>query len=58
MFNRLFDLNGDGKLDATDSALEYMNFRAVTGADDDAEDTEDDFFGDDSDDDQLKTCDS
>jgi hypothetical protein len=51
MFNRLFDLNGDGKLDATESALEYMNFRAVTGVDDDTEDPEDDFFGDDSDDD-------
>mgnify|MGYP003308908359 FL=1 len=51
MFNRLFDLNGDGKMDAAERALEYMNFRAVTGADDDAEDTEDDFFGDDSDDD-------
>ena len=48
MFNRLFDLNGDGKMDAAERALEYMNFRAVTGADDDVED---DFFDDNSDDD-------
>ena len=58
MFNRLFDLNGDGKMDATERALEYMTFRAVTGADEDDEDMEDDFFEDDSDDDQLKTRDS
>ena len=51
MFNRLFDLNGDGKLDAAEQALEYMSFRAVTGADDDSEDTEDNIFTDDSDDD-------
>lgn len=33
MFNRLFDFNKDGKLDAVERALEYMNFRAVTGED-------------------------
>lgn len=37
MFNRLFDLNGDGKLDATESALEYMNFRAIMGEEDSEE---------------------
>lgn len=31
MFNKLFDFNCDGKLDAAERALEYMNFRAVTG---------------------------
>ena len=51
MFNRLFDLNGDGKLDAAERALEYMNFRAVTGAEEDEDDMEVDFFEDDSDDD-------
>ena len=34
MFNKMFDLNRDGKLDATERALEYMNFRAVIGEDD------------------------
>lgn len=29
----MFDLNRDGKLDAAERALEYMNFRAVTGED-------------------------
>ena len=51
MFNRLFDLNGDGKMDATERALEYMTFRAVTGAEEDEDDMEDDFFEDDPDDD-------
>ena len=31
MYNRMFDLNQDGKLDASERALEYINFRAVTG---------------------------
>lgn len=49
MFNKLFDFNRDGKLDAAERALEYMNFRAVTGEDDgfgfeeDNDDEEDDF---------------
>lgn len=30
MFNNMFDLNRNGKLDAAERALEYMNFRAVT----------------------------
>lgn len=33
MFNKMFDLNHDGKLDAAERALEYMNFCAVTGED-------------------------
>ena len=53
MFNKMFDLNRDGKLDAAERALEYMNFRAVTGEDEsdndefnfeeDSNDGEDDF---------------
>ena len=33
MFNRLFDFNKDGKLDAAERALEYVNFRTVIGED-------------------------
>lgn len=33
MYNKLFDLNGDGQMDASERALEYMTFRAVTGLD-------------------------
>ena len=33
MYNKQFDLNGDGKMDASERALEYMTFRAVTGED-------------------------
>lgn len=40
MFNRLFDLNGDGKMDAAESALEHMNFRAIMG-EDESEETDD-----------------
>lgn len=53
MFNKMFDLNHDGKLDAAERALEYMNFRAVTSEDEpdndefdfeeDNDDGEDDF---------------
>ena len=53
MFNKMFDLNRDGKLDAAERALEYMNLRAVTGEDEsdndefnfeeDSNDGEDDF---------------
>lgn len=38
MFNKLFDFNHDGKLDAAERALEYMNFRAVTGENADSDD--------------------
>lgn len=31
MFNELFNLDRDGKLDAAERTLEYMNFCAVTG---------------------------
>ena len=41
MFNKLFDFNRDGKMDAAERALEYMNFRAVTGEDE----SDDDGFG-------------
>lgn len=34
MFNKMFDFNRDGELDAVERALEYMNFRAITGEDD------------------------
>ena len=37
MFTRLFDLNGDGKMDAAESALEYMKFRAIMGEDESEE---------------------
>lgn len=53
MFNKLFDLNRDGKLDAAERALEYMNLRTVTsegesdddgfGYEEDNDDEEDDF---------------
>ena len=42
MFNRLFDLNGDGKLDAAERALEYMNFRAIMGEEDSDESNDQD----------------
>ena len=38
MFNKLFDLNRDGKLNTAERALEYMNFRAVISEDDDSGD--------------------
>lgn len=38
MFNKLFDFNHDGELDAAERALEYMNFRAVAGEDDSDDD--------------------
>ena len=41
MFNKLFDLNRDGKLDAAERALEYMNFRTITGEGE----SDDDGFG-------------
>ena len=31
MNNKLFDLNGDGKMEAIESALGYMMFCVVTG---------------------------
>lgn len=37
MYNKLFDFDGDGKLDPGEQALEYMTFRAVTGADEEEE---------------------
>lgn len=40
MYNRMFDLNQDGKLDAAERALEYMNFRAVVGEDDKPDDND------------------
>ena len=43
MFNRLFDLNCYSDLAATESALEYMNFRAIMGEEDsDESDDQDD----------------
>ena len=50
MYNRMFDLDQDGKLDAAEMALEYMNFRAVTGeydSDDDDQNYEDGDFDED-----------
>lgn len=50
MFNNIFDFNRDGKLDAAERALEYMNFRAVTGeneSDNDEFDFEEDYDGED-----------
>ena len=51
MFNKLFDLNRDGKLDTAERALEYMNFRAIIGEKDDSDDIdqnyEDGDFGED-----------
>ena len=47
MFNKLFDFNRAGKLDAAERALEYMNIRAVTGedeSDNDGLDFEDDNY--------------
>ena len=53
MFNKVFDFNRDGKLDAAERALEYMNFRTGVGGDEpdndefnfeeDSDDGEDDF---------------
>jgi hypothetical protein len=47
MFNKLFDFNGDGKLDAGEKALEFMTImNIIEGSDDDdeisANDKEDD----------------
>lgn len=47
MFNELFDLNGDGKLDAAEQALEFTTFTdIIDGSNDDdntsADDEEDD----------------
>ena len=43
MFNKLFDFNGDGKLDAAEKALELMTFMDIMeGSDDDDEKKEDD----------------
>ena len=38
MYNRMFDLNGDGKSDATESALEFNTFQTVIGTDEDSDD--------------------
>ncbi len=51
MFNKMFDFNHDGKLDAAERALEYMNFRAVTGADDDSDDDDQNYEDSDSEED-------
>lgn len=38
MFNKLFDFNGDGKLDAGEKAQEFITFMDITeGSDDDGE---------------------
>lgn len=38
MFNKLFDFNGDGKLDAGEKAQEFITFMDITeGSDDDDE---------------------
>lgn len=38
MFNKLFDFNQDGQLDAGESALEFMTFQAIMSGDSDSED--------------------
>lgn len=48
MYNKLFDLNGDGKMDAIESALEFMAFCVVTGLE---ESDNDEFNSEDEDDD-------
>ena len=40
MYNKLFDFNRDGKMDAGERALEYMAFLAVSGDNDDGGDDE------------------
>ena len=35
MFNKLFDFNGDGKLDAGEKALEFMTFMSIMDDSDD-----------------------
>lgn len=47
MFNKLFDINRDGKVDAAERALEYMIFHAVTEED---ESDNDEFVSEDEDD--------
>lgn len=39
MFNELFDLNGDGKLDAAEQALKFMTFMDIMDGSDDDDDT-------------------
>lgn len=39
MFNELFDLNGDGKLDTAEQALEFMTFTDIMDGSDDDDDT-------------------
>lgn len=52
MFNKMFDLYRDGKLDAAERALEYMTFRAVTGTDKETDDDLD-FENDDYEEEEL-----
>jgi len=39
MFNELFDLNGDGKLDVAEQALEFMTFMDIMDGSDDDDNT-------------------
>ena len=39
MYNRMFDLNNDGKLDTTEETLEFISFLTVFGTDEDSDDT-------------------
>ena len=39
MFNEMFDLNGDGKLDTAEQALEFMTFMDIMDGPDDDDDT-------------------
>ncbi len=38
MFNKLFDLNNDGKLDAAETALEFMLFQEIMSEEPEDED--------------------
>lgn len=42
LFGNLFDLNGDGEMNATESALEFALFSEMMDEDDEDSDTEDD----------------
>lgn len=41
MFNKLFDFNKDGRLDAFEQTIEYMTYLKVTGQDKEDEEKED-----------------
>lgn len=39
MYNRMFDLNNDGKLDTTERTVEFITLQAVVRTDEDLDDT-------------------